>query len=213
MLNDARAAGRVQLAALAEEYAGRFSALSAPTPALVAARRQAVATWPRITTDPVGAGAALLRVVESVLDVPNLPADWAFFTGGFADVTTYAARIAKVAAQRAPSEDLVARQLARAGLRVIRVPGRYISRSSANVEQANFMNGEGGTNDAGQRYYITQGADAPYRAAFEAALARGARGDVPRVHYLDQAFSEESLALQGGVNCRVVVSREADDPH
>lgn len=115
-------------------------------------------------------------------------------------VETNIGKLKKDAAARAPLEKLAQKDLEAAGLQVIRVPAAFQDPAFPYRQQMNFLNGEGGTNPAGQHFFITQGGDKRAQAAFKAALETAVGG--VRLHFLDKELSELSLRDMGGISCR-----------
>lgn len=90
-----------------------------------------------------------------------------------------------------------------AGLKVVRVPGRFLRYDEwyeCFLDSANFLNGEGGVGKDGNCFFITQGADPIYRIAFLGALAE-AGVQITRVHFLHRFASARTLSRRGGINC------------
>lgn len=103
----------------------------------------------------------------------------------------------------AEAERMVEGQLRAAGLKVVRVPGRFPA-IPGPMWASNFLNGEGGVGQASTTYWITQGGPTVYANAFADAV-RASGEPVPRIHYLNAQLSAVTLyQLTGGINCRAV---------
>ena len=111
--------------------------------------------------------------------------------------------VASTGGDESSTERVTERQLRAAGLRVVRVPGKFPALPNDRW-LTNFFNGEGGSG-SGQRgaYWITQDGPAAYKDAFEQALRRAGL-TVPRMYHVPAAASRDSLGAQGGANCRAV---------
>jgi hypothetical protein len=104
---------------------------------------------------------------------------------------------------RAEARTLV--DLEAAGLKVIRVPARFLHPARPpDRDLMNFVNGEAGTNAAGQGYFITQGGEPRAEHLIAAALLGPGTG-LDRVYFAPRVASADSLWDKGGTACRVKV--------
>src|SRR5262249_35668174 len=104
---------------------------------------------------------------------------------------------------RAEARTLV--DLQATGLKVIRVPARFLHPTRPpDRDLMNFVNGEAGTNAAGQGYFITQGGEPRAEQLIAAALLRSGTG-LDRVYFAPRVASADSLWEKGGTACRVKV--------
>ena len=100
----------------------------------------------------------------------------------------------KKAAGAVDYEGRAYQDLRAAGLQVVRVPGRFAKH--------NFLNGEGGTNPQGERFFVTQGGE-PWQQALLADLyLRRIPTGLQRLYFLDPVASCDSLEDEGGLGCR-----------
>jgi hypothetical protein len=204
MLDDARAARRLQLTILARSLRQALTAAGTPPPGgqVVRDLMSAFILGLRSGT-PEG-----VRRVADALRASDVPAPWAALARSFYDAAELTDDIYPTTEKQAIAEDYVAKQLAQAGLQVVRAPCRFMN--GAGLEIANFANAECGTNASGGTFYITQGADPGFGAGFEQAL-QSSGVEIDQFHYLDRAASVASLSARGGINCRTTVVRETTD--
>lgn len=152
-----------------------------------------------LSMTPWTRGVVLLNDMAMVEDLMRRTFQQRGMTSALAQLERERPRMLQIAA----TERVTERQLQAAGLRVVRVPGKFPALPSERW-LTNFFNGEGGSGATGRGpYWITQDGPAAYKDAFEQAL-RAARLTVPRMYHLPAAASRDSLAAQGGANCRAV---------
>ncbi len=92
-----------------------------------------------------------------------------------------------------------------AGLRVLRVPGRFLHpRRPWDRDLMNFLNGEVGTGSTGRGYLITQGGD-PRAERLVARRLLAPDTGLDRVYMAPRLISRDTLWEKGGMSCRVKV--------
>ena len=104
----------------------------------------------------------------------------------------------------AQAEARTVADLEAAGLQVERIAGRFFSLGGwwgGMVEQMNFLNGEGGTNVRGQKFFVTQGGDP--RAEDYVVGELMAKTGLDRIYFMDRELAEQTLMLNGALSCRV----------
>jgi hypothetical protein len=95
-----------------------------------------------------------------------------------------------------------------AGLKVLRVPGRFPHPARAwELDIMNFLNGEAGTSPSGRTYFITQGGD-PRAERYVAAKLLAPGTGLHRLYMAPRLASRDSLWEKGGTACRVKVEGE-----
>lgn len=152
-----------------------------------------------LSMTPWTSGVVLLNDMAMVEDVMRRT----FMQRGMSDALAQLARQRPRLLQIAATERVTERQIRAAGLRVIRVPGKFPALPNDRW-LTNFFNGEGGSGTANRgAYWITQDGPAAYKAAFEQALRRAGL-PVPRMYHVAAEASRDSLGAQGGANCRAV---------
>lgn len=105
------------------------------------------------------------------------------------------------AQRRARGEDETAAQLEAMGFRVVRVPGRYVELRDPEVEVANFLNGEGGANEAGARFFITTSGPAWAEQAFLGALGAATTAPVSMYFGPAEGATRSALGMFGSLSC------------
>jgi hypothetical protein len=103
------------------------------------------------------------------------------------------------------AEQVVEQQL-NGSLTVIRVPGRFykyyrVGERARIAEDANFINGEGGTGADGHRFFVSLGGRSDYQRAFLEGLDDARAGPV-RNYFLDYKASQHSIKNMAGISCR-----------
>jgi hypothetical protein len=94
------------------------------------------------------------------------------------------------------------------GLRVLRVPGRFLHPTRPwDRDAMNFLNGEAGTNARGGTFFVTLGGDARAERLI-ADLLLGPDTGLDRVYFAPRLPSRDSLWEKGGVGCRVKIEGE-----
>ena len=152
-----------------------------------------------LSMTPWTRGVVLMNDMAMVEDLMRRTFIQRRMTDALAQLERERPRLLRIAA----TERVTERQLRAAGLRVVRVPGKFPALPNDRW-LTNFFNGEGGSG-SGQRgaYWITQDGPAAYKDAFEQALRRAGL-TVPRMYHVPAAASRDSLGAQGGANCRAV---------
>lgn len=148
-----------------------------------------------------GPGQVVLNDARKVADIQK---DWVeehyqnkwFTWGKRAQLEAIEARAKKLAVY----EDMVERDLRKAGLQVFRVPGCF-AESVANREM-NFMNLRQGVNEQGQPFAVSLGGDERAEKMFAHTLLEDIPSGYHRVHFLDRDLTADTLALNGGIKCR-----------
>lgn len=102
----------------------------------------------------------------------------------------------------AQAEAKTVEDLRRNGVEVVRMGGRYFDPERPKDEIMNFINGEGGTNPGGDRFFVTLGGDPRAQAYAAKALTAHAEGP-DRVYFMGARRSELLLRSQGGLSCVV----------
>ncbi|MBS2036956.1 hypothetical protein JST97_18340 [bacterium] len=102
-------------------------------------------------------------------------------------------------------EDLTAKDLEAAGMKVHRVAGAFPSLRHEDRDAANFFNARHGTNDQGERYSILMGSTPKAEEYFARVLFQEIKAPIDRIYFLDSAETQETLELQGGLKCRTKV--------
>lgn len=97
-------------------------------------------------------------------------------------------------------EDMVEKDLKKAGMQVYRIPGVFPA-SAANSEM-NFFNLRQGRNDQGEEFAIAMGGDERAEQAFAATMLGGIPTGYQRIHFLDRELTPLTLDLSGGIKCR-----------
>ncbi len=111
--------------------------------------------------------------------------------------------VEKKANKTAVFEDIVEKQLKAAGLEVFRVAGVF-PKSVANI-QMNFLNIRQGRNDRGQTFAVSLGGEEKAEKAFAHTLLEEIPAGYDRIHFLDRAWTAETLHYNGGIKCRTKV--------
>lgn len=106
------------------------------------------------------------------------------------------ARAEKLAAY----EDMVEKDLRKAGLEVYRIPGCFPA-SKVNSEM-NFFNLRQGHNSAGETFAIALGGDERAEQAFAHTLLSEIPAGYQRIHFLDRELTPVTLDMSGGIKCR-----------
>jgi hypothetical protein len=110
--------------------------------------------------------------------------------------------MAAEAERRAVYENLAVKDLKAAGLRVDRMAAVFVDPKHPEEDITNFVNGRGGMNSAGERFFIGLGADARSEAYAADQLMRVLPTGFSRVHFLSRDLTPKTLALSGGIKCR-----------
>lgn len=106
------------------------------------------------------------------------------------------------AQQRAPLEELAARDLRAAGLQVDRVAGAFPEVSNLQRDGANFFNARHGVSPQGVRYSILMGAAPQAENYIAHTLLEELKAPIDRIYFLDPNQTRETLKLSGGFKCR-----------
>jgi hypothetical protein len=115
---------------------------------------------------------------------------------------TQDAQALEQAAERlAQHEARTLQDLEASGLNVVRMAGVFPAQG--RTPQMNFLNAEQGTGPDGSRYYIALGGSPQAQAYVEQMLTEVLPAGIARVHFLDPSLTAPSLALRGGISCRV----------
>lgn len=94
------------------------------------------------------------------------------------------------------------------GLRVLRVPGRFLHPARPwDRDAMNFLNGEAGTSARRGTFFVTLGGDARAERVIAERLLRPDTG-LDRVYFGPRLPSRDSLWEKGGVGCRVKTEGE-----
>ena len=102
-------------------------------------------------------------------------------------------------------EDLTAKDLEAAGMKVHRVAGAFPSLLREDRDAANFFNARHGTNDQGERYSILMGSTPKAEEYFARVLFQEIKAPIDRIYFLDSEETQNTLDLQGGLKCRTKV--------
>lgn len=102
-------------------------------------------------------------------------------------------------------EDLTAKDLEAAGMKVHRVAGAFPSLLREDRDAANFFNARHGTNDQGERYSILMGSTPKAEEYFARVLFQEIKAPIDRIYFLDSGETQNTLDLQGGLKCRTKV--------
>ncbi|MFN8608553.1 MAG: hypothetical protein U0931_13530 [Vulcanimicrobiota bacterium] len=102
-------------------------------------------------------------------------------------------------------EDLTAKDLEAAGMKVHRVAGAFPNLSRSDRDAANFFNARHGTNDQGERYSILMGSTPKAEEYFARVLFQELKAPIDRIYFLDSGETQKTLDLQGGLKCRTKV--------
>lgn len=109
----------------------------------------------------------------------------------------------KVDADRAACyEALTRRDLEKAGLKVVPMPGAFRNMERFKVDGANFFNGRHGTNPQGERYTIMMGGTAKQEHLLADLLLGQGNLAVDRLYFLDPEANGATLRDAGGLKCR-----------
>jgi hypothetical protein len=105
-------------------------------------------------------------------------------------------------------EARAAADLDAAGLKVVRVAGRFVHPTLPWARDImNFLNGEAGTNAQGRTYFVTQGGDPRAERYIAEQLLTGNTG-LDRLYLAPRLVSRETLWERGGMGCRVKAEGE-----
>jgi hypothetical protein len=117
-------------------------------------------------------------------------------------------RLYKYAERFARAEARALADLDAAGLRVLRLPGRFLHTARPwDRDVMNFMNGEAGTSARGGTFFMTQGGD-PRAERHLARLLLAPETGLDRVYFAPRLPSRDTLWERGAVGCRVKVEGE-----
>lgn len=94
-----------------------------------------------------------------------------------------------------------AKELEAKGFSVVRLPGRFFAPGEPDREIMNFLNGEGGVNAKGERFFITQGGDKRAEALIAQKLTELGAG-LSHVYFMPRHLTDETLPLLGALSCR-----------
>ena len=97
-------------------------------------------------------------------------------------------------------EDMVEKDLRKAGLEVYRIPGCFPA--TAGNSEMNFFNLRQGRNSKGQAFAVALGGDERAEAAFAETLLTKIPAGYQRIHFLDRDLTELTLEMSGGIKCR-----------
>ncbi|MBI1733921.1 MAG: hypothetical protein HYR51_01995 [Candidatus Rokubacteria bacterium] len=114
-------------------------------------------------------------------------------------------RLWKYAERFARGEARALADLEAAGLRVLRLPGRFLHTARPwDRDVMNFLNGEAGTSARGGTFFMTQGGD-PRAERLIARLLLAPETGLDRVYFAPRLASRDTLWEKGAVGCRVKV--------
>ncbi|MBN9415222.1 hypothetical protein ABS71_05830 [bacterium SCN 62-11] len=111
-------------------------------------------------------------------------------------------RLAAEADQAARYEALTRRDLEKAGLQVVSMPGAFRNLAKVNIDGSNFFNGRHGTNPQGEKYTILMGGTAKQEEYLADFLLGQGHLQVDRLYFLDPEQNGQTLGQHGGLKCR-----------
>jgi hypothetical protein len=117
-------------------------------------------------------------------------------------------RLWKYAERFARAEARALGDLEAAGLRVLRMPGRFLHTARPwDRDVMNFLNGEAGTSARGGTFFLTQGGD-PRAERLVAQRLLAPDTGLDRVYFAPRLPSRDTLWEKGAIGCRVKVEGE-----
>ena len=124
------------------------------------------------------------------------------------DLDRTVGRLWKYAERFARAEARTLRDLQAAGLRVLRIPGRFLHTARPwDRDVMNFLNGEAGTSARRGTFFFTQGGD-PRAERHLARLLLAPETGLDRVYFAPRLPSRETLWEKGAIGCRVKAEGE-----
>lgn len=135
----------------------------------------------------------------------KLQSDWVREEAGANMPVGWNERLEKLSAEAeeaARYEALTRRDLEKAGLQVVSMPGAFPNLSRPNVDGSNFFNGRHGTNPEGEKYTVLMGGTAKQEAYLADFLLGQGHLAADRLYFLDPEQNWQTLPSHGGFKCR-----------
>jgi len=106
------------------------------------------------------------------------------------------------AQKRARFEARTLADLMKTGLSIHRMPAVFVDPRDPRRDIANFVNGRGGTNLKGERFYIGLGSRTPMEELAADYLMRKIPTGFSKIYFLDSRLTQPTLDMSGGIKCR-----------
>lgn len=112
------------------------------------------------------------------------------------------AKMRGVAQRRSRLEEKAVKDLRRAGLQVERMPAVFVDPRNPSRDIANFVNGRGGTNAQGERFFIGLGSSSKMERLAADYLMKKIPTGFSKIYFLDSRLTQQTLDMSGGIKCR-----------